>query len=166
MASRSPKTSQSKTPSPQKPVKPNDGFEVVGQPYARLYLADDIRSEASGKVLALGLYSDLVVIVGIPADAPPPTEQVPYGIPRLSFMVTVGGVSGAGPVTVQLADGALEKTVQASIKPGHSANLIFSAEPMLFKSFGNKKVTVKLAGHTLHLDYEIRKQILDEAQLG
>lgn len=135
-------------------------FEVVNSPNARLYIADDIRSESSGKIMAIGLYSDLVVILQIPADAPPATEEIPYGLGKLVFLINIRGVVGTGPVKIQLAEGGPESTRTVTIHPGGSANVIVTVQPMLIKSFGVKRATVSFGGHVLHMEYEIRQQTI------
>jgi len=138
------------------PVK-QQGPASLPPPFARLLIADDFRIEQSGKVLGIGLFPDYVVVLQVNPRDPEPTPEVPFGIPSLSFLVTVGGFIGTQKVMVQIGD---SKSHQHDVKideAGHSANLIITAQPMILKSFGKKKVIVEFCGHREEFEFEFRR---------
>jgi len=46
-----------------------------------LYIADEFKTLEGGKTLAIGLFTDRVVVLNVPSNIPAPTREVPYGIP-------------------------------------------------------------------------------------
>ena len=126
-------------------------------PSARLLVADDFRAEQSGKVLAIGLYADGVVLLDVPEGAPEPSNEIPVGVDRLAFLINIGGVVGQQKVSVRIGEKGPSQDVQVDVKPGSSANLIFTSQPMLIASYGKKLVTVKFAQSVHELEFELRK---------
>lgn len=132
-------------------------------PYAKLLVADEFRIEQSGKVLAVGLYSDGVVVFTIPKNAPPPTKDTPYGIDGLALLLTVGGFVGETVVKFGLEGGkTLEHKV--SLQPGNSANLILNLKPFRVGTFGVKKLNIEMAGTEHTLEFEVRANFIEPVE--
>ena len=55
----------------------------------RFFLADDMRQEVNGKVTAVGLYADNVIVAEMSADDPDPTPERVAGLPSLSILASV-----------------------------------------------------------------------------
>lgn len=135
------------------------GFVLTGShASAKLLVADQFRTEQGGKILAIGLYADGVVV--IPSDAPPPTPEMPLGI-ELSLLVTISGVAGKGPVLVQLGNKPARE-MNVELRPFGAANLVLNLQPLLVESFGRKVLTVTFAGETHELSFEVRQGEPDE----
>ncbi len=125
-------------------------------PFARLLVADEFRTEANGKVLAVGLYPDSVVVCQTPSDAAAPSKKHPIGINSLYFLVTIGGVVGKQKVSVSIGN-SKPVEMEVEMKADHSANLIFGSRPLLIQSFGVKQVAVEFAGVKKVMEFELRR---------
>jgi hypothetical protein len=138
-------------------IKPQDGLTPVGEgPALRLFVADQFRTEQGGKVLAIGLYTDNVVV--FPSDAPEPTSDLPLGL-ELSLLINISGVQGKGTVSIQL--GREKREMALELKRQGSANFVLNLQPLLIEAFGKKTVQVGLAGQVHELHFEARKGSLD-----
>lgn len=126
----------------------------------KLLVADQFRVEAGGKVLAIGLYPDGVVVMQMPADAPDPTDESPVGIAQLALLLSVSGSGRSHNLRVQLgADDAKEFPVD--LGTAGSVNVILDLRPLVIRSFGIKPVVVELAGERHELSFEIRRGVGD-----
>jgi hypothetical protein len=131
-------------------------------PFVRLFVADEVRVEASGKLMAIGLYGDGVLLVQQPSEAPDPTQDVPYAIDSLCLVITIGGSSGQQDVRVSIGG---QKVADRSfdLQPGRSVNLLLQFRPFLFSSFGVKHVEIEFAGTKHSQWFEVRSLPTDQA---
>jgi hypothetical protein len=129
------------------------------KPFARLLVADDFRIENTGKLIAIGLYADNVVLFKVPENAPPPSKEVPYGIDALSLVVVIGGTEGEQTVKITLGKNKPVEQV-IPLKRGGSANLHLPIKPFNFAEFGVKQLVVEFAGATFKLPFEIRAEYI------
>lgn len=136
------------------------GEQSKSKPFARLLVADDFRIENTGKLLAIGLYADGVVIFRVPENAPQPSMEQPFGMDSLSLLVVVGGMAGEAAVRITLANNnPIEMIVP--IKLGGSANLLVPIKPFTFGTFGVKELLVEFAGTKHRLQFEIRAEYIE-----
>lgn len=144
------------SPVPKTSVATGD-TAAPAKPFARLLVADDFRIENTGKLIAIGLYADNVVVLKVPENAPPPSKEVPYGIDALSLVVVFGGAEGEQTVKVALGKNKpLQQVI--SLKRGGSANLHIPIKPFNFADFGVKHLVAEFAGATFELPFEIRAE--------
>jgi hypothetical protein len=127
-----------------------------------LTLADQFETLANGKTLALGLYSDRIVIMVVPEELPPPTTESPYAL-DISVLVTVTDLPSekmdaairifepneAAPVREMRMPGL-------SVQAGESINVIFKLSPLLIRGSGVFKVEFEEASTTLTETFEAR----------
>lgn len=132
----------------------------VVRPFARILIADDFRVEEGGKVFAIGLFTDNVIVSLVPRGTPAPTAELPYGIDALAILLCVGGVSGLHDLSVTLGDGP-SRQWQVDLQEGASANLIMKLRPLLVRSFGMKPVRIEFAGQTFESAFELRRVEVD-----
>lgn len=137
--------------------------EASVEPYAKILVADEFRTEQSGKILAIGLYSDGVVVLTIPKNAPPATKETPYGIERLALLITVGGFEGDDVVRFGFEGGQVFEH-PVSLLPGNSANVILNLKPFRTLTFGMKKVYVEFAGTKRTLQFEVRANFIEPVE--
>lgn len=128
-----------------------------------MLVADEFRTEQNGKVLAIGLYSDGVIVLTIPKNAPKATKERPYGIDGVALLITVGGFVGDAIVKFGVEGGrVLEHPV--SLVAGNSANIILNLKPFRFVTFGLKNVFVEFANTKHIVQFEVRANFIDPVQ--
>ena len=140
------------------------------KPICKLLVADDFRAEASGKVTAVGLFADSVVVVNAPAEAPAPTPELPVGIDSLGILVNISGLEGKHRVSLSFgayARNAAPMTTDALEydfpSAGSSINLISAFRPLLVQSYGMKTVKVHVDDCEETLQFEVRRGAVTES---
>ncbi|MDO9438033.1 hypothetical protein [Hydrogenophaga sp.] len=131
---------------------------------ATMLVADEFRMEQSGKVLAIGLYPDNVVVCTIPKNAPRPSKETPFGMDGIALLLTVSGFEGAATVRFGLSGSSHTFEHPVSLTAGTSVSLILNLKPFRIASFGVKDVFVEVEGakHTLH--FEVRANYIDAVE--
>ena len=141
----------------------------AARPKFRMIVADDVRVEQDGKVTAVGMYTDDIVVAHIPPTVPEPTMEIPHAIPGLTFLVTVIGLEGTYPVSLRLVSPKPNQHAPESksveFRPGGSANFILRAQPFLFASFGSKTLIAKVGEFEEAFSFEIRKGVAPAAEV-
>lgn len=126
----------------------------------RFFCADDIRTDADGKGILTGFYSDNVLVVKAPKDVAP-TKEVPFGLPSLAFMFTISGPRGRHRASIGLDHFGKPAQVQETefeLTPEKTSfNIIARLQPFLVSSFGKIKVKVSVDGHVFTEVLEIRR---------
>ena len=129
----------------------------------KLILAEDLRNEIGGKVTAVGLYADNVVVLQLPAEVPEPTEHEPLLVKSLGFLLCLQGPAGKYAASAELeSDGARRPFMQSQtiiLAPGKSVNMVGVLAPCGVASFGLKQVIVKLGDAILAASFEIRREL-------
>lgn len=134
--------------------------KAVPSPYVKFYLADDFRSESSGKVTAVGLYPDNVIVLNTPANSPEPSKDRPYGVSSLGLLICIGGSQGTFPVSISVGENEpFRKTIE--LKIGMSSNLVLAFRPLLLASLGFKKVKVTVDATVHDFQFEARRGLLN-----
>lgn len=148
---KSPKRIERSKPATKRP----DGSSL----YVKFLLADEFRPEqTSGKVLAIGLYPDAIVIANTSIGTPEPTKDKPIGIDSLSMLFTIGGGVGEFDVTIKIGDNIAAST-KVSLQEGRSASIVLQSKPFLVASYGEKQVVVSVAGKDHVFKLEIRHAV-------
>lgn len=134
----------------------------AARPNVRFFLAEDFRQEIGGKVSAIGLYADNVVVLQLPPDLAEPTEETPIMIRSLAFLFSVSALSQPSLASVDLRVNGDQKPLMAprdlpAIEPGNSVNLLGVMAPYVVTSFGEKTVVVDIAGTKYTFKFEIRR---------
>lgn len=137
-----------------------------------MMIADDIRSEQGGKLLAIGVYTDSVVSVTMGADTQEPTSEKPILIASFAFVVTLSGLAGVHRVTIDYVDPTMPgatfpQTVRIVDVPsgGHSMNFIGKFAPFVTGGFGMKRIVVRVADFERSLNFEVRRGDPDSPQV-
>jgi hypothetical protein len=128
----------------------------------RIHIADHFDTLASGKVLAVGLFPDRVVLLNLPADAPEPSVDVPFAF-DLDLLITLTGpqeepvacdvrvlAPGAAPPVANLHAPSLQ------IAGGSSTNIASKLRPLLVPQAGLFTVEVTCGDQTLRDSFEVR----------
>lgn len=129
---------------------------------ARLYVAEDFRQETSGKVTAVGLFPDNIIVSNLPAGTPLEVDK-PAGIHDVAFMVSVHGIQGDHKVGFEFLDGAMPKAQPTQAQtvsfphPKRSNNFTLVMRPFIYSSFGTKRLRMLLDDAPIDLEYEIRR---------
>lgn len=126
------------------------------------YLAEDMRQELSGKVSAIGLYTDYTVMVNLPDEAPDPSDTAPIVLKSLAFLFSISGFTKPEIISVNLVTekGVLPFLASKEYPPpgqGRSMSLIAAMEPGIVKSFGKRKIVVSVGSTEHTFEYEIRR---------
>lgn len=127
-----------------------------------LLIADHFDTLANGKMLALGLFTDRVVVMHVPAETPDPTPEIPYAL-ELGLLLTLTNAPttpihgevrivapGSGPPVGNLRFDAL------SIRSGDSANILTKLKPLLVPHAGTYTVEVHAGDEVLSANFEVR----------
>lgn len=131
--------------------------------HVRFFVADDIRLDADGKPMLIGLFPDNRVGVKAPASLIP-TEKAPIHLSALTFMFTISAPPGGHEAAIKLELGG--KGVEAKVvlnkfttsEENRSFNLIARAQPLPVFGFGRKKVQLIVDGHDFSEYFEIHSR--------
>ena len=126
-----------------------------------LYVADNFQTLQDGKVLAVGLYPDKVVVMNIPVDAPEPSRELPFGINLglLLCLVDLPSDDVAGKIIILPPSGhALAPPMSFAVQAqaGRSANIVLAANPFPVSEPGVYQVVVDIADLHIAESFEIR----------
>jgi hypothetical protein len=135
---------------------------AAARPIVRFFLAEDFRQEIGGKVSAIGLYADNVIVLQLPPDLPDPTPETPILIRSLAFLFSVSALGEASVASVDLNVNGGRKPFMAlqelpATAPGNSVNLLGVMAPCVVTSFGKKTVIVDVGGTEHSFEFEIRR---------
>jgi hypothetical protein len=137
----------------------------------KLLLADDFRLEQGGKVTALGLYVDGVIVIHMDEGLPDPTLEAPIAIEGISLLVAVSGLEGEHSIGMGLSGGnkdvptgPVQEQKVSFESGGHSIQMITKIRPLLIGSLGIKHVLVSIDGTEMLLPFEVRRGVPPGAQ--
>ena len=120
-----------------------------------LLIADDFRTELTGKVTGVGLYPDRVIVLLVPPGAPAPSAESPVALDG-AFLINIRNLLGEHEVSVDLGGNSKTHTI-SFVHPGASVNLVGRFRPLLVQSFGVKTITIKVDGTAFPRTFEIRR---------
>lgn len=134
----------------------------ASRPHVRFFLAEDFRQEIGGKVSAIGLYADNVIVLQLPSDLPDPTADTPILIRSLAFLFSISAFGNASVASVDLNVNGDRKPFMVprelpATDPGNSVNLLGVMAPCAVTSFGKKTVIVDIGGTEHSFEFEIRR---------
>lgn len=134
----------------------------AARPIVRFFLAEDFRQEIGGKVSAIGLYPDNVIVLQLPTDLPEPTPGAPILIRSLAFLFSVSALGEDSVASVDLNVNGDRKPFMAPLElpatdPGGSVNLLGVMAPCAVTSFGKRTVIVDIRGTEHKFEFEIRR---------
>ena len=135
-----------------------------------LYVADEFKTLEGGKTLAIGLFTDRVVILNVPGNAPDPSHETPYGIPLgLLACVTelptteLAASMSILPPTGSAVMGAKSVSVKGAI--GDAVNMLFQFDPFLMTAEGLYTLNLTFEGlDVLSESFELRIRRTDDAK--
>jgi hypothetical protein len=132
------------------------------KPVVRFFLAEDLRQELHGKLTAVGLYPDNVVIVGLPDTVPAPSATNPIIIRSLALAFSVSKLSKTEKISVDIETNGIRRVFfPAKDYPwpgvGRSTNMLAVMEPCTIEQFGVRKVFVIVGEDEYEFEYEIRR---------
>lgn len=144
------------------PTKPSKKA-ALPKPMVRLYMAEDLRQEVNGKMMAIGLYPDNVVVLRLPDDVPDPSKSKPIHIQSLGFLFNISKLSQATTIAIDIEESGKRTTFVApsehpSPGPGRSINMVGVMAPCAVTYFGERKLIVTVGGVEHSFDYEIRRE--------
>lgn len=127
-----------------------------------LYIADNFEALLNGKIAAMGMFTDRVVLLSVPADLAPPSRKMPYGVPLTLLL----NLQPPGPDDIQgklqvLPPGqhtpVMHTDVSAKGVPaGHSVNIIVHMQPLLVTAPGRYQVKLTIGPDTMTAHFEVR----------
>ena len=126
-----------------------------------LYVADNFQTLQDGKVLAVGLYADKVVVMNIPIDAPEPSAELPFGISLglLVCLLELPAADVSGHISILPPSGhamAPPMSFAVPAQAGRSANIVLATNPFLVSEPGVYQVVVDIADLHIAESFEIR----------
>jgi hypothetical protein len=131
----------------------------------RFYLADDMRQEVGGKVTAVGLYTDNVIVAEMLPDDPDPSDERLAAVGGISILANVSTSPGEHKYQLEIdPSSVVPQIAQASSShdgkslAGESMNLIMRIAPLPFKSFGMVHVVLRIDGSPHRFSFEIRRR--------
>jgi hypothetical protein len=129
-----------------------------------LYVAQQFQMLEGKQVLSIGLFTDRVVLVGVPPDFQP-SAAVPVGIP-ISFIACLTDVDKAESVTVYpevvKPDGEVNSKqvvspTRMNLVPGKGHNIVLKFDPLLVDGPGIHHVRLRFEdGRVLSESFELR----------
>lgn len=130
-------------------------------------VADEIRGEASGKQMVLGLFADNVVVLRIPPKPEEFPEDLLPGIERLSFMVNVSSLpEGSYAFKAQFIApsgepiGEVMELGNVDLKTGKSFTAVIASNPFIVKEAGEYSLAFWVNDEEHRLPFEIRIESL------
>lgn len=132
-----------------------------------LYVADEFKTLEGGKTLAVGLFTDRVVVLNVPTDVPEATTELPYGIPLGLLACVVESptleVHGTAAITTPSGQPLMPpREIGGQAPTGGAMNFLFHFERFLMTGAGVYTLTVALDGlEPLSETFEIRVQRID-----
>lgn len=128
----------------------------------RAYIADTFEVLQNGKVLALGLFPDHVLVVHTQAGEPAPSDAAPIGIEASLMMsfseVDEPTVTGHAVVIPPDSDRPVARTNFEARRqsPGSATNVITKFKPLPVRAPGIFKLQVHVNGHDFEDWFEVR----------
>lgn len=130
--------------------------------HCELFIADHFDTLASGKVLAVGLFTDRVVVLRPGQGAPEATAETPYAH-ELSLLLMLKDLPPGKHVSRMTVSppGANKPPVELrlpelELPAGQSANLIVKLAPLLVPRAGDFEVNVHVGDERQTLTFEVR----------
>lgn len=129
----------------------------------RFFLADDLRQEVGGKVSAIGLYSDDVIVLQLPTEEPAPTVEKPIGFEGICVLISLSGLVGTRECNFELLGPTgtpILRAAPASVDfptAANSVNLISKFRPFICTQFGKFKFAARIGEHRFEYEFEIRR---------
>ena len=139
--------------------------DAPSTPTVRVFIADDFRQETGGKITAIGLYTDDVVVVTLEPGSPEPSAQTPIIVHNLSALITMAGLAaGKHVVGIQYADSTLVKPPQfgppreVDVPESRvSAIMVVRFQPFVTGGYGVKHLVVTVDGESTDFGFELRR---------
>ena len=135
-----------------------------------LYVADEFKTLEGGKTLAVGLFTDRVVVLNVPRNVPPPSAELPYGISlglvACLLELPAAELNASGSITTPTGPSAMSlHEIKVKGVVGGSANLQMRFDPFLVSAPGTYTLTLSFAGFPpLSESFEFRIEPVDEPQ--
>jgi hypothetical protein len=129
-------------------------------------IADDIQMMAMGKTIAVGLYSDQIIMLHVHGNRPPNST---LNIAKLSMMLTFRGLKPGRhnvQADIEFPDGTPAPklaTVQLDAQKGLSAVLVFAFAPFPLPQEGTYRLRVRIAGETVVNTFTVVHEALSSA---
>ena len=152
----------------RKQITGADAAEIVPVAKAtavRFFLADDMRHEVSGKVTAVGLYADNVIVAEMSKNDPDPTPERMVALPGVSILASVSIRPGEHHYKLEFDGSSVvpplrETTTKRVGTPltGETTNLIMRFQPLPFTRFGIARVVLWVDGEAFSYSFEIRRR--------
>ena len=144
------------------PTKSHRKKADTSNPVVHFYLAEDLRQELDGKVSAIGLYPDKVVVLPLPDDIPEPTESAPLLVRSLAFLFSISKLSETATISIDIQSGGTRKPFVApqehpAVDLGRSINILCVMQPCVITSFGEKTLILKVKELEYTFNFEIRR---------
>lgn len=135
---------------------------MAATPEVYFYLAEDLRQELDGKVSAIGLYADKVVVLPLPDNVPEPTKSAPLLLKSLAFLFSISKLNETATISVEIETSS-ERTPLTTpqkhppVEAGRSINLLGLLQPCVITSFGHKAFILKINDLEYTFDFELRR---------
>ena len=131
---------------------------------ARFFLAEDIRMEAGGKPLLLGLYVDDTILVDMPDSDPELSYDQPIVLNEMAVLASFPGTSGKFTGKLSITDSSgkiLLQTGEGEFQTENNGilNIVSRFRPFIFERFGKFKFVVELDENHFEFNFTILRNI-------
>lgn len=123
-----------------------------------LFVAEDFRQEIEGRISAVGLFPDRVIVARMLTGTPGSTEDEPIVIASVALLVNLCAPPGKYEVSIDLKYEKTPPVVHNVVLPvGGSANFIIQIRGFRVVSFGTKRIIARVNGKPHVLEFAVRK---------
>lgn len=131
----------------------------------RFFLADDMRREVGGKVTAVGLYADNVIVAEMLPSGPDPTPERLGVVPSIAVLANISAAPGEHRYKLEIDSSSAVPTIMeqqtvtlVTPESGGTVNLIMPFSPFLFTRFGMVHLVLRVDGLPYRYSFEIRRR--------
>ena len=131
----------------------------------RFYLADDMRQEVGGKVTAVGLYADNVIVAEMSPNDPDPTAEQLAALGGVSILASVSMSPGEHECQFEIEPSSVVPPLAlaqsdkfSTSRADETVNMIMRLAPLPFTRFGMVHLVLRVDGNPHSFSFEIRRR--------
>ncbi len=131
---------------------------------AKFLLAEDIRMDAGGKPIVLGLYVNDMILVDLPDNTPEPSASQPIILPEMAVLASFPDTNGTFSGTLSIIDPAGKIVLQTGAGEFQTEstgilNIVSKFRPFAVENFGQFNFTVELDGKIFEFPFSIVRNV-------
>lgn len=136
---------------------------------AKFFVADEIRTDGNAaKPTLFGLYTDDVIVVLAPEEAPDPSDEKPATLEGIAILSAFDIALGAfeGEITVRRPDGTEIYNAKGELKAEKEGPLLFVAkfQPFIVQQLGQYTYSIKIDDRVFEHTFEVRRKTKQKSE--